>query len=185
MYLVKLINKLFSTKEVDEFDFEKERNLTDLDGEDFIYKGETIDDVPNGFGEAKFEGGDIYIGYFKGGMRHGVGMYRWISGDYHVGDWVNNERKGFGINYIKLHENVVYGEFDGLRLVNSEGAYTKQINSSYCVICGKYKKHVKLLLSGGITDRAICDTCTFLAVKTLKTEMNYSDAELLELITGK
>lgn len=185
MNVIKSLKRIFSGKEVyddTEFDYNREIKLTDEDGELFRYKGQHDSNKPNGFGEAVYEGGDVYIGYFKNSKRDGVGMYKWISGDYFVGDWSNNERKGFGVNYIKSHDTVVFGKFDGINLIKEEGSFTKRLNKEHCVICGKHKKHVKYLIAGGIGNRAICDSCAFTAINTLKTELNYSEQEILGLI---
>lgn len=185
MSIGKSLKKLFSGPKVSEdaeFNFEKEIKLTDLDGETFKFKGEQKSNQPNGFGEALFEGGDVYIGYFKSGKRHGIGMYKWISGDYYVGNWSNNERKGFGVNYIKSYETVAFGEFDGIKLINAEGSITKRLNNNHCVICGKSKKNVNYLIAGGISDRAICDSCVIASIQAIKKELDYSETQLLELI---
>jgi hypothetical protein len=36
------------------------------------------------------------------------------------------------------------------------------------VLCGKNIKLVNTRIAGGISDRAICDSCTILALQTLK-----------------
>ncbi|WP_397363863.1 ClpX C4-type zinc finger protein [Olleya sp. R77988] len=186
MNLAKTIKKLLTKRKIpdvnSEFNPEKEIKLTDQDGEPFAFRGEQKNNEPNGFGEALFESGDIYLGYFKNKKREGIGMYKWKSGDYYVGNWSNNKRKGFGVNYVKGFESVVFGEFDGVKLIQEDGIITKRLNHNHCVICGKNKKLVNLLIAGGISNRAICDSCAIMALQTLKKEMNYSETELLELI---
>lgn len=185
MKIAKKILRLFYKREVSDnsdFNFENEIKLTDLDGESFRYKGQKKNDKPDGFGEALYEGGDIYIGYFKNQKREGIGMYKWKSGDYYVGNWWNNDRKGFGINYLKTSETVVFGEFDGLKLVNESGLISKHLKHDHCLLCGKNKKYVRLLIAGGVGNRAICDSCVIIAMQTLNNEMKYSETELVDLL---
>jgi hypothetical protein len=188
MSIIKNLKRLFNRTEVNDtsvFNPEKELKLTDQDGESYKYKGEQKNNEPHGFGEAIYESGDIYIGYFNSRKREGLGMYKWKSGDYYVGNWANNERNGFGVNYLKNHETVVFGEFNGLKLIHEEGLISKSLNHNHCIICGQNKKFVKHLIVGGISNRAICGSCTIIALKSLKKEMNYSDVELLDLINNK
>lgn len=44
-----------------------------------------------------YQGGDIYIGETKNGLRHGMGVYIWKNGDAWYGSWEEDCRKGYGI----------------------------------------------------------------------------------------
>lgn len=56
-----------------------------------IYKGESVDDVPNGKGRMKWPNGDIYIGNWQMGERHGEGkMIFKTKGITYDGQWEND-----------------------------------------------------------------------------------------------
>lgn len=181
----KIINVLGLSESGSEFIVEEGIKLIDEDGENMIFKGEVKNNEPNGFGEAQFESGDLYIGHFKNRKRDGVGMYKWKEGDYYVGNWSNNNRNGFGINYIEKINTVLFGGFKDNRIVDEKGTISKLINHKYCIICGKNKKLVNVLISGGVKNRSICNNCIIQTAKLLKEEMNYSQTEFLDLINEK
>jgi hypothetical protein len=52
-------------------------------------------DCNNGYGTKKYNNG-TYIGFFKNGLRHGKGAYKFTSGNSYDGDWVNNKKEGNG-----------------------------------------------------------------------------------------
>lgn len=183
--LKKIITMLKHSESDKDFIVENGIKLTDEDGENMIFKGEVKGNEPNGFGEAQFEGGDLYLGYFKNKKRDGVGMYKWKEGDYYVGNWSNNARNGFGINYVKKANTVIFGEFEDNRIIDERGAISKSLDHKYCIICGKNKKLVEVLIAGGVKNRTICNNCIIESVKLLKKEMNYNETEILKLIDEK
>ena len=89
------------------------------------YEGTVDDDgQPDGEGELDYINGDMYVGQFRHGLRHGVGtlvvpqqtMYigmfvdgdrsgvgRWenIDGDWYYGQWKDDKRNGFGVAYMR------------------------------------------------------------------------------------
>ena len=49
----------------------------------------------NGYGTYYYDGGDIYKGSFKDGLRHGYGTYVFIQdGDSWIGDWKKDQFQG-------------------------------------------------------------------------------------------
>ncbi len=70
---------------------------------DFV-NDEPVDDYPTTenysaytFGYEEYDSGDIYLGEYKNGKRHGRGIYIWESGDVWYGQWSDGERDGYGI----------------------------------------------------------------------------------------
>ena len=181
----KIISLLKHSESDKDFIVEEGLNLTDEDGENMIFKGEVKGNEPNGFGEAQLESGDLYLGYFKNRKRDGVGMYKWKEGDYYVGNWSNNARNGFGINYVAKINTVIFGEFEDNRIVEEKGAISKSLNLRYCIICGRNKNLVDVLIEGGVRNRTICNHCIIQSAKLLKKEMNYGDGDFLDLINEK
>ena len=58
------------------------------------YKGDCKNGRANGFGKAT--GRDTYVGFFKDGDKHGLGLYKWSDNDYYDGNWMNDEKNGWG-----------------------------------------------------------------------------------------
>lgn len=59
-----------------------------------------------------YSNGDSYDGYYKKGLRHGQGIYRYKSGvyEYYDGDWKNGEASGKGV--LKFRDGRIYeGDF--------------------------------------------------------------------------
>jgi len=48
------------------------------------------------FGTSTYPNGEIYVGEFKHGERHGQGTYSFASGERYVGEWVDGLRSGQG-----------------------------------------------------------------------------------------
>lgn len=165
-----------------EFITDEEILLTDEDGENMSFKGEMRDGKPNRFGEAIFEGGDLYLGYFKDQKREGIGMYKWESGDYYVGNWSKNKRKGFGVNYSKKANSVMFGDFEGTKLIHEKGRQSKLNSSKICNFCGKSINNVEVLIKGGIKGSGICNSCIVETFQLLKEEMNYNESDVLGLL---
>ncbi|CAD8129832.1 unnamed protein product [Paramecium sonneborni] len=80
-------------------------------------------------GKYKQSNGDEYDGDWKdGGNKHGKGEMMYVDKSYYNGDWLNNQRHGYG----------EYKNLDGLLInkqnelsnykVENEGAYPKQQN---------------------------------------------------------
>jgi hypothetical protein len=56
-------------------------------------------DCLDGYGSYLFENGYVYTGFFKNGLRNGIGFQGITGGDdYYVGNWVNDKKEGYG-NY--------------------------------------------------------------------------------------
>lgn len=86
----------------EEFDDAKKHNthtgyVTDYVGDGFVYTGNLVDGIFEGYGEVTFDNGDTYVGYFSNGLFHGNGTYRWAdSASTYSGDWDCGNRHGLG-----------------------------------------------------------------------------------------
>lgn len=86
------------------------------DGQQFLYKGEWMNDLPSGCGV--LTGTDyVYEGEFDAGEFHGHGLIRWVDGSTYNGAWKRGRREGHGCHvsaeghtYIGEHW---YGRFHG------------------------------------------------------------------------
>eukprot|EP00291_Cryptomonas_curvata_P014752 CAMPEP_0172154146 /NCGR_PEP_ID=MMETSP1050-20130122/1865_1 /TAXON_ID=233186 /ORGANISM="Cryptomonas curvata, Strain CCAP979/52" /LENGTH=1090 /DNA_ID=CAMNT_0012822815 /DNA_START=137 /DNA_END=3409 /DNA_ORIENTATION=+ len=73
-----------------------------------VYYGQIGNQVPHGFGTARYPDGTLYAGQFTFGQRHGVGEYvrqledhdRHLECSY-MGEWQENQRHGFAIEQKK------------------------------------------------------------------------------------
>ena len=74
------------------------------------YRGEWADDSRHGLGVFTFKNGDFYEGYWVEGQRSGKGnMWVWVPAEnrhrlLYTGDWLVDERHGFGVYYNKIGE---------------------------------------------------------------------------------
>ena len=66
-----------------------------LDG-GLSYKGEIRAQVPHGFGKLKWPSGDVYVGYFVNGKRHGRGKRTNADGSFFEGDYEEDQPSGQG-----------------------------------------------------------------------------------------
>lgn len=85
-----------------------------------VYRGQCLDDVPQGVGTVRFfngdtlEGsfekgvvvgkstlrrarGDVYKGVIVDGKREGLGSYQWAQGSRYEGEWADDMRHGQGV----------------------------------------------------------------------------------------
>lgn len=74
------------------------------DGENEDYNGFEYNLWDNGYNIGKenktitvWYNGDIYVGDYKNGKRHGNGCYLWSNHDYYIGEWKNDNKRGKGI----------------------------------------------------------------------------------------
>jgi len=66
------------------------------------YEGEFDQGLRNGFGKwsEKYDGaGESYEGNYKNDKKHGLGTYRWKSGNWYQGNFSNDNRDGYGEMY--------------------------------------------------------------------------------------
>ena len=74
---------------------------------------------------------DIYEGEYKNEKREGYGKYIWESGNYYIGEWLNDNKHGKGIIYykngnIKYEGDFVNGKFEGKgKYIWENGEYYK------------------------------------------------------------
>lgn len=53
----------------------------------------------------------FYVGEFSSNQRQGSGFYKFKSGDYYDGEWLNGLRSGNGRLYIKADDKIYEGKF--------------------------------------------------------------------------
>ena len=84
--------------------------LKDVDGNEYEYEGEVLNNMPNGMGTATYiKNGSVYTGMFKNGKANGPGKYKWASGAHYEGDFVNDKMQGKG-TYTFRDGNTYVGE---------------------------------------------------------------------------
>lgn len=59
-----------------------------------VYEGQTLDDMPEGFGRVLDASGEYYIGQYKDTLRHGQGRFVTQSGQVQQGRWADDEFLG-------------------------------------------------------------------------------------------
>lgn len=67
---------------------------------------------PYSFKKETYRNGDVYIGEFYNGRRHGYGVYRWANGDLWYGNYRGGYRDGYGM-LVKPDRHVYYGKWVG------------------------------------------------------------------------
>ena len=67
-------------------------------------------DCKDGWGKYTYDNG-YYSGFWKDGLKHGYGMYKWdASGGKYIGQWENDKMTGYGVYIAKNKDNII-GEF--------------------------------------------------------------------------
>ncbi len=77
---------------------------------DAKYKGELINDIPDGFGSIEFPSGETYVGGFSEGLFNGKGAYTYLDGKKYDGMWFEGEINGNGALYFP-DGSYIFGEF--------------------------------------------------------------------------
>lgn len=72
---------------------------------------------PYSFKKETYANGDIYIGEFYNGKRHGYGVYYWANGDIWYGRYEGGYRNGYGM-LINTAHRIYYGKWLGDSRVN-------------------------------------------------------------------
>ena len=67
---------------------------------------------PYSFKKETYRNGDVYIGEFYNGRRHGYGVYQWANGDLWYGNYRGGYRDGYGM-LVKTDRHVYYGKWVG------------------------------------------------------------------------
>lgn len=67
---------------------------------------------PYSFKKETYRNGDVYIGEFYNGRRHGYGVYHWANGDLWYGNYRGGYRDGYGM-LVKPDRHVYYGKWVG------------------------------------------------------------------------
>jgi len=96
-------------------------------------KGCVSGDCINGYGSYNFDNGDLYVGTWKNGSKHGNGNYYWKSGKVYCGEFKEGKFDGFGSLMYGIDANLecYIGSWkNGLREGNGtyifgEGSYSE------------------------------------------------------------
>lgn len=75
-----------------------------------VYRGETLNNLPHGYGEWHFPDGGKYVGEWSFGLRHGQGEYFYADKTHYKGEWKSNLRHGRGEMRYTNKESYI-GEF--------------------------------------------------------------------------
>jgi hypothetical protein len=67
---------------------------------------------PYSFKRETYKNGDVYVGEFFNGRRHGYGVYIWSNGDLWYGNYCGGYRDGYGM-LVKPDHRVYYGKWVG------------------------------------------------------------------------
>ena len=67
---------------------------------------------PYSFKKVTYANGDVYIGEFYNGKRHGYGIYYWANGDIWYGRYDSGYRNGYGM-LVTTDHHVLYGKWLG------------------------------------------------------------------------
>ena len=67
---------------------------------------------PYSFKKETYKNGDVYMGEFYNGRRHGYGVYQWANGDLWYGFYQDGYRNGYGM-LVKPDRRVFYGKWEG------------------------------------------------------------------------
>ncbi|MBQ2807673.1 MAG: hypothetical protein IJF06_01070 [Bacteroidaceae bacterium] len=67
---------------------------------------------PYSFKKERYANGDVYIGEFYKGKRHGYGVYYWKNGDIWYGKYEGGYRNGYGM-LINADHRIFYGKWLG------------------------------------------------------------------------
>ncbi|BDA43172.1 probable radial spoke head 1 homolog at C-terminar half [Coccomyxa sp. Obi] len=78
------------------------------------YEGEFVDGAFEGLGAETFSEG-LYVGSFRNGQRHGLGVCHYRNGDYYEGQWRAGVRHGMGMQQCTDGSNYVGGYAAGQR----------------------------------------------------------------------
>ncbi|CAL8468842.1 g8383 [Coccomyxa elongata] len=78
------------------------------------YEGEFVDGAFEGLGAETFPEG-LYVGSFRNGQRHGLGVCHYRNGDYYEGQWRGGVRHGMGMQQCTDGSNYVGGYAAGQR----------------------------------------------------------------------
>ncbi len=101
-----------------------------------IKTGCTFGNCQNGYGLYKYSNGEIYLGYFKNGKRHGYGNYLWSNSNY-TGNWKNGNRHGFGKYFNKKLNTLMVGEWKN----NTTSGFGYKINANLTIQRGIWQNN--------------------------------------------
>ena len=88
-------------------------------------------DFYNGKGILRWHQGEIYIGDFVNGKRHGTGSYIYLNGTGYTGEWKNSKMDGFGTETFPDGKRYV-GEFKDDKQHGEGICYTKKYGAMNC-----------------------------------------------------
>lgn len=63
----------------------------------------------DGWGKYEYDGGH-YDGFWKNGLKHGYGLYKWEDTGKYIGNWENDKMTDYGV-YIAANEDNIIGQY--------------------------------------------------------------------------
>ena len=82
-----------------------------------LVNSEDGEESPYSFKKETYGNGDVYIGEFYKGRRHGYGIYYWTNGDFWYGKYSDGYRQGYGALF-KTDRKIFYGKWIGDKKVD-------------------------------------------------------------------
>lgn len=95
---------------------------------EYTYKGNFLNNYPNGNGSILFYDYSSYVGSWKDGMANGQGVMKFSNGDVYNGEWLSNEFNGNGTYMFSTGDIYIGGFANGLQ--SGDGMYMGK-NFSY------------------------------------------------------
>jgi len=92
------------------------RTLNSQDLPELLGDWETFTPQPDGFGTIKYVNGDVFIGSFIDGKRHGRGTCEFANGDRWEGEWINDSMNKKGNRILTLADGKLYRYCDSSKL---------------------------------------------------------------------
>ena len=102
------------------------------------YEGNWKNDMQDGYGVEKYSDGSCYSGMFKKGIKHGKGKFEFKNGDIYEGDFENEEMTGWGI--YKRKDGRIYVGMVKKHLIEGIGVFIWKDNKRYL---GEYHNELK------------------------------------------
>ena len=151
----------------------KKEGIAEEKTNDYVYKGDFLNNLKHGKGKIKYKYGDYYEGDFKrgvitgkgyyvwknkdtylgdfvGGKMHGIGLYKWPDGSEYEGEYINNIKEGNGV--FKWKDGRVYkGQFQNGK-AHGKGILTVNGVSFDAIFeNGQYLGELQMTLSSNIS----------------------------------
>ncbi|MCU0849274.1 MAG: hypothetical protein MUD12_15435 [Spirochaetes bacterium] len=82
-----------------------------------IYQGDTVNNIPHGIGNIKWENGEFYEGEWLEGKKNGKGVFIDKFGNRIEGNWVNNKLHGEA-KFYSINGNINIRKYHNAELVD-------------------------------------------------------------------